>query len=155
MRFNRPKAMFSALLACAVGALIYLPLEHSPYRTFFGVFAIGVGYTVVVFGLVWSNEETGLFTVRNGPLIGRMVVGHGLFLLLIAAVVEFGLLITPHLPDWLDEPLRSRNGRPAGTGFQLLQLLAFALVLFAEWAWLSLLVSQGTAPKDHRSSQVD
>ena len=40
MRFNRLKAMLSAILACAVGILIYVPFEHSLYRTLFSICAI-------------------------------------------------------------------------------------------------------------------
>ena len=104
------------------------------------------GTQCLLLGLVWSNERITLFTGRNRPLIGRMAAGHSTFLLLISGMEELGLFTTPHLPDWFDELLGiSRSGRPAGTGFQFLQMAAFVLILLAEWAWLSLLVSRNTA----------
>ena len=133
MRYNK----FKMFLAVAVGALtgiaIYYPFAYGRWGTALGILGICVGYSIVVFGLVWSVEKWD-FPAEKPRSVQAILTVHCVYLVWIAEVVNFGLHIKPSIPAWLDIPLgidRSRN-----TGFEYLEWATIGITLLVEVIWL-------------------
>jgi hypothetical protein len=136
MLFNRFKIFLTVAAGTLTGFAIYYPFVGGRWATALGILGVCVGYTIVVFGLVWSVEKWD-FPAKNPKSASTITVMHCLCVAWIAEVVNFGILVKPYLPSWLDSPLSTiRTGRPGSTGFELIEVGTIGITLLVEFIWL-------------------
>ena len=126
----------AVIVGSLTGAAIYYPFVNSRWGTAIGILGVCAGYTLVVFGLVWSVNECSFVAEKPKPTKTILII-HLICVAWIAEIINFGLFIKPSLPIWLDSPLGiNEPGRPSGTGFDLLEMAVLGMILLVEFLWL-------------------
>jgi hypothetical protein len=134
MRYNKFKMFLAVAAGTLAGIAIYYPFARGRWGTALGILGVCVGYSIVVFGLVWSVEKWD-FPAKNPRSARTILVVHCMYLLWVAEVVNYGLLVQSSLPRWLDAPLGIGRSRST-TGFEYLLMATIGITLLVEVIWL-------------------
>jgi hypothetical protein len=117
-------------VATVFGTLIlYIPFMDSRWAIFVSLCA---GYSIVLFGLAWSDGKWQRYFGGNGRSTGQILQAHFVFLLLIVGWIWFAQLIKPRLPSWV-----VIEGDMHESWFLAFAALAMIGILIAEMQWLS------------------
>ncbi len=132
-------------LATVIATLVtYIPFMDSPWAVYV---AMSMGYTVAVFGLVWSDGMLRRFPSGNARPVGDVVRAHLTFLALVIGWICFAQFVKPSLPHWVVV-----EGNDHISWFLVFTLLGIVGLLIAE---LSLFVAKPRPelerPYDHSS----
>jgi hypothetical protein len=110
---------------------LWLPFEGEPWSLYA---ALCVSYTILVFGLLWSDGKWRKYIVANQRKARDLVQGHTIFLLLLILWIWICRVSRPRLPDWmLGEIFRDL----ALTPYILFGGLGVVAVWWAEQTWLA------------------
>jgi len=116
-------------LATVIATLVtYVPFMDSPWAIYV---AMGTGYTVVIFGLVWSDGMLRLAGENRRP-VGDVIQTHLAFLVLVCGWIWIAQFIKPSLPRWV-----VMEGSDHWSWFLAFAFLGIVGLLIAELAWLA------------------
>jgi hypothetical protein len=117
-------------LATTIATLtIYIPFMETRWSIYL---AMCVGYTIMVFGLAWSDGKLPLFYGGNARPVGEIVRTHLSFLLALIGWIWFAQYTKPVLPSWV-----VTEGDVHESWFLVFALLGILAILFFELWWLS------------------
>lgn len=88
------------VVAIAAGLITYLGLHERPWGM---DAALCVGYTVLVFGLGYADEDSRLFSSEPARPILQVSLVHLCFLAAVVGVVRLFSYLRPNFPTWLRE----------------------------------------------------
>lgn len=88
-------------------AALYLPFEDEPWSLYA---ALCVSYTILVFGLLWSDGKWRKYIEAGRHKARDLAQGHAVFLLAMILWIWLWRFSRPRLPDWMmDEIYRGLN----------------------------------------------
>lgn len=91
-------------------AALYLPFEDEPWSLYA---ALCVSYTILVFGLLWSDGKWRKYIEAGRHKARDLAQGHAVFLLAMILWIWLWRFSRPRLPDWMiDEIYRGLNYYP-------------------------------------------
>ena len=108
---------------------IYLPFEDQPWSLYT---ALCVSYTILVFGLLWSDGKWRKYIEANERNARDLLQGHAIFLLVMTLWIWICRFARPRLPDWMfGELYRDLNFYLIFSG------LGIVAIWWAEQSWLA------------------
>lgn len=118
-----------SLVAVMAILITYIPLRGSPWAVYV---AMSTGYTIAVFGLVWSDGMLRRLSDGNARPVGNVIQVHLAFLALVCGWIWFAQFIKPALPQWVVVA-----GGDHWSWFLVFALLGIVGMLIAELGWLA------------------
>ena len=94
-RFKRDLVGVAVVVALVV---LYLPFEDRPWSIYE---ALCVSYTILVFGLLWSDGEWRKYIQAHRRSARNLVQGHAVFLLVLILWIWVCRFTRPWLPHWM------------------------------------------------------
>lgn len=125
VRFKR-ELVGLAVLAPILG--LYLPFADQPWSLYA---ALCAGYTVLVFGMLWSDGKWRKCITANHRSSRRLAQGHVVFLLALILWIWICQVSKPRMPDWIV----SEMGRGV-TYYLIFSGLGIVAIWWAEQSWL-------------------
>ncbi|HKN20866.1 MAG TPA: hypothetical protein VJX73_05590 [Terracidiphilus sp.] len=126
IRFKRrivSVAVFVAFIA------LYLPFEDQPWSLYA---ALCVSYTVLVFGLLWSDGKWRKYIEAKQRKARDLIQGHAAFLLVIILWIWVCRFFRPRLPDWMFDQI---YGIPSY--YLIFSGLGIVAIWWVEQGWLA------------------
>jgi len=97
IRFRRELVSIGVVVSILV---IYLPFFDEPWSLYV---ALCTGYTMLVFGMLWSDGKWKRYIDFNKRTAQDLVQGHAAFLLLVVLWIWICKISKTRLPDWMFE----------------------------------------------------
>ena len=126
LRFKREAVSFATVL---VTLGLYIPLMDESWSLYL---ALCAGYTVLVFGLIWSDGKWGRCLGGGKWTLGKLLQGHASFLLALIFWVWLARFSRPWLPDWL-----MNEGVDHLTLYLIFAALGIVAIWWIEQSWIS------------------
>ncbi len=126
LRFKR-EAVSLATVLVTLG--LYIPFMDEPWSLYL---ALCAGYSVLVFGLIWSDGKWGRYLGRGKWTLGRLLKSHVSFLLALNLWIWLARFSRPWLPDWL-----MNEGVDHLSLYLIFAALGIVAIWWAEQSWLS------------------
>ncbi len=108
---------------------IYLPLMDEAWSLYV---ALCVGYTILVFGMLWSDNKWKVYISANRRSAHELIRGHQIFLLVLVLWIWICKVSRPWLPGWMFE----EYGRGV-TPFLIFGSLGLVVLWWVEQSWLA------------------
>jgi hypothetical protein len=96
-RFKRELVSIGVVIAFLA---IYLPFMDKPWSLYV---ALCAGYTMLVFGMLWSDRKWKKYIEVNKRTALDLIQGHAVFLLVVVLWIWICKISRPRLPDWMFE----------------------------------------------------
>jgi hypothetical protein len=126
VRFKRE--LVSLAIAAAMLA-IYLPFMDEAWSLYF---ALCVGYTILVFGMLWSDGKWKKYVELYQRSMRNLMQGHAVFVLVLIFWIWICRFARPWLPDWMFD----EYGRGI-TPFLIFGALGLVAIWWVEQSWLA------------------
>ena len=126
LRFKREAVSFATVL---VTLGLYIPLMDESWSLYL---ALCAGYTILVFGLIWSDGKWGRCLGGGKWTLGKLLQGPASFLLALIFWVWLARFSRPWLPDWL-----MNEGVDHLTLYLIFAALGIVAIWWIEQSWIS------------------
>jgi hypothetical protein len=108
---------------------IYLPFMDEPWSLYA---ALCAGYTMLVFGMLWSDGKWKKYIEVNERTAQNLIQGHAVFLLVVVLWIWICNISKPRLPEWMFE-----DHYRGVTPYLVLGGLGLVAIWWIEQSWLA------------------
>jgi len=108
---------------------VYLPFENESWSLYL---AVCVSYTILVFGLLWSDGKWGRYIRAHRRTARDLAQGHAIFLLALILWIWLCQFSRPWLPGWMFEELYRTP-----TWYLIVSGLGIVAIWWIEQSWLA------------------
>ena len=118
----------------SVGTIVVIFCLYIPFMDErWGIYAaIGGGYTVLVLGLLWSDDKWSLYISKGNRSARDLIQGHLVFVLVLVLWIWICRIAKPCMPDWM-----FNFGPREVTLYHIFSGLGIVGIWWAEQSWLA------------------
>ena len=109
--------------------VLYLPFIGQPWSLYA---ALCTAYTIVVFGMLWSDGKWKRYIEANKRPVRDLIQGHAVFLLILTLWIWVCRFTRPWLPSWL-----FNLGVGEATLYLIFGALGILIIWWVEQSWLA------------------